>query len=72
MKTIEQIISTFLNFLEKIWEKDTLIISLVTVVILIEIVAIFIKQSFKKKIFTIQKDITEKENPEYYLEYYKK
>lgn len=72
MKTIEQIISIFLNFLEKIWEKDTLIISLVTVVILIEIVAIFIKQSFKKKIFTIQKDITEKENPEYYLEYYKK
>ncbi len=72
MKTIEQIISTFINFLEKIWEKDTLIISLVTVVIVIEIVAIFIKQSFKKKIFTIQKDVTEKENPEYYLEYYKK
>jgi hypothetical protein len=72
MKTVEHILSTFLLSLEKLWDKDALIISLVTLVILIEIISIFLKQSFKKRIFAIQKDISEKENPEYYLEYYKK
>ena len=72
MKTVEHILSSFLLSLEKLWDKDALIISLITLVILIEIISIFLKQSFKKRIFAIQKDISEKENPEYYLEYYKK
>lgn len=72
MKTIEQIISTFLLALEKLWDKDVLIISLITSVILVEVSAIFIKRSIKRRIFAIQKDTPDRENPEYYLEYYKK
>ena len=72
MKTLEQIISTFLIALEKLWDKDALIISLITSVVLVEIVAIFIKRSIKRRIFAIQKDTPDRENPEYYLEYYKK
>ncbi|NRH21617.1 mechanosensitive ion channel [Candidatus Gracilibacteria bacterium] len=72
MKPLEQIISTFLIALEKLWDKDALIISLITSIVLVEIVAIFIKRSIKRRIFAIQKDTPDRENPEYYLEYYKK
>jgi hypothetical protein len=73
MKTIEQIINTFLIAMDTLWEKDALIIGSIFVVFLIEIISIFIKRSVKKRIFAIQKDLsTEIENPEYYLEYYKK
>lgn len=73
MKTLEQITYTLLISLEKLWDKDALIIGLVFSVIIIEIIAIFIKKSIKKRIFAIQKDLsTDIENPEYYLEYYRK
>lgn len=65
--------TTFFEILEKFLEKDALIILLLTIVIWGEIIAIFIKRSIKNKIFTINKDaILDMENPEYYLEYYKK
>ena len=72
MKTLEHMISTFLIALEKLWDKDALIISLIGGVIIVEIVAIFIKRSIKRRIFATQKDTPDRENPEYYLEYYKK
>lgn len=72
MKTFDQILSSFFITLEKLWDKDALIISLVGGVIIVEIVAIFIKRSIKRRIFATQKDTPDRENPEYYLEYYKK
>jgi hypothetical protein len=72
MQTITTIFSNIAHSLEKLWDKDAFIISLVAGVFLTEVIAIFIKRSIKRRIFAIQKDTTDKENPEYYLEYYKK
>lgn len=73
MKTVEQIIISLISGLEKLWEKDALIITLILTVIVIEIVTIFIKRSIKWRIFAVKKDLSlDVENPEYYLEYYKK
>ena len=72
MQTITTIFSNIAHSLEKLWDKDAFIISLVAGVVLAEVIAIFIKRSIKRRIFAIQKDTTDKENPEYYLEYYKK
>lgn len=72
MQTITTIFSNIIHSLEKLWDKDAFIISLITGVILAEVIAIFVKRSIKRRIFAIQKDTTDKENPEYYLEYYKK
>ncbi len=47
MKTVEQIIISLLSGLEKLWEKDALIITLILAVIVIEIATIFIKRSIK-------------------------
>ncbi len=65
--------NTLLNSIEKLWDKDALFILLIGSIILIEIMAIFIKRYIKKQIFAIQKDLnSDNENPEYYLEYYRK
>jgi hypothetical protein len=73
MKTYDNILQTLLSTIETLWEKDALIICLISGVILIEIIAIFIKRSVKKRIFRVQRDMsTDIENPEYYLEYYRK
>lgn len=72
MQTITTIFSNIVHSLEKLWDKDAFIISLIAGVVLAEVIAIFVKRSIKRRIFAIQKDTTDKENPEYYLEYYKK
>ena len=73
MKTYENILQTLFSTIEKLWEKDALIIGLLFMVILVEISSIFIKRSVKKRIFRVQRDMsTDIENPEYYLEYYRK
>lgn len=72
MQTITTIFSNIIHSLEKLWDKDAFIISLIASVVLAEVIAIFVKRSIKRRIFAIQKDTTDKENPEYYLEYYKK
>jgi hypothetical protein len=73
MITIEHIITTLLDSSEKLWDKDSLIIWVIFAVVVIEIIAIFIKKWIKTRIFAIQKDLaTDNENPEYYLEYYRK
>lgn len=65
--------NTLLNSIEKLWDKDALFILLIGSIILIEIMAIFIKRYIKRQIFAIQKDLnSDNENPEYYLEYYRK
>ncbi len=73
MNSIEQIITVIFSTLEKLWEKDALIISLILAVTIIETATIFIKRSIKNRIFSVRKELsTDTENPEYYLEYYKK
>ena len=73
MKIYENILQTLLSTIETLWEKDALIIGLIFMVILVEISSIFIKRSVKKRIFRVQRDMsTDIENPEYYLEYYRK
>ena len=73
MTTLEHILKTFTDSTEKLWDKDSLIIGVIITIILIEIIAIFIKRWIKTRIFAIQKDLaTDNENPEYYLEYYRK
>jgi hypothetical protein len=50
-----------------------MIISIILTVILVEIIAIFVKRSMKQRIWAIRKDVPlDTENPEYYLEYYRK
>lgn len=73
MTTIDHIVATLFDSTEKLWDKDSLIIWVIFAVILIETIAIFLKRWIKARIFAIQKDlVTDTENPEYYLEYYRK
>ncbi|MBX9809525.1 mechanosensitive ion channel family protein [Candidatus Gracilibacteria bacterium] len=73
MTTIDHIVATLFDSTEKLWDKDSLIIGVIFAVILIETIAIFLKRWIKARIFAIQKDlVTDTENPEYYLEYYRK
>lgn len=73
MNTINSIFHSFSLAVEKLWDKDSLIIIFIFAIVGVEIFAILVKKTIKKRIFAIQKDLGEDiENPEYYLEYYKK
>ena len=73
MNTINTILQSLSQAIEKLWDKDSLMIFFILAIIGVEIFAIFVKKTIKKRIFATQKDLGEEnENPEYYLEYYKK
>ncbi len=73
MQSLENIFSLIVISIAKLWDKDSLIISAIFVVLCVEIIAIFVKRSMKQRIWAIRKDIPlDIENPEYYLEYYRK
>jgi hypothetical protein len=62
-----------INTIVDLWNRDAMIISIILTVILVEIIAIFVKRSMKQRIWAIRKDVSlDTENPEYYLEYYRK
>ena len=72
MQSLENIFSIIVSSIEKLWDKDSLIISVIFVVMLVEMIAIFVKRSMKQRIWAIRKDVPlDIENPEYYLEYYR-
>ena len=63
------LITTVANF----WNKDATIILLLITIIVVEVLAIAVKRSMKRRIWATGKDISlDTENPEYYLEYYRK
>ena len=65
--------NTLINTIVDLWNRDAMIISIILTVILVEIIAIFVKRSMKQRIWAIRKDVPlDTENPEYYLEYYRK
>lgn len=73
MNSLESIFSIIFTFFEKIWNSDSFVITSVFLVIIVEIIAIFVKRSMKRRIWEINKDVPlDIENPEYYLEYYRK
>ena len=66
---MDTLITTVANF----WNKDATIILLLITIIVVEILAIAVKRSMKRRIWATGKDISlDTENPEYYLEYYRK
>ncbi len=73
MLSVENIFSTIVISLEKLWDKDALIISVIFAVLIVESIAILMKRSMKQRIWAIRTDVAlDTENPEYYLEYYRK
>jgi hypothetical protein len=65
--------NALINTMIDLWSRDAMIISIITLVIFVEIIAIFVKRSMKRRIWAIRKDVPlDIENPEYYLEYYRK
>ena len=65
--------NTLINTMIDLWSRDAMIITIIALVIFVEIIAIFVKRSMKRRIWAIRKDVPlDIENPEYYLEYYRK
>lgn len=64
---------TLFTAVANFWNKDATIILLLITIIVVEILAIAVKRSMKRRIWATGKDISlDTENPEYYLEYYRK
>ncbi len=65
--------NTLFTAVANFWNKDATIILLLITIIVVEVLAIAVKRSMKRRIWATGKDISlDTENPEYYLEYYRK